>query len=382
MLPQVLIGVGHFLNAGDAQIGSISQGSFRCSQKTFVRSDWHCFRHRIHGCIFQHACRNAFRVTNDGTTGRIFGFWGNSRELKREGVSDAHVTVVSRDEHWLVGYCGVEHLASGQLRRIPLLLVPVASGDPFTSGCRFRAIGDAFRELLRRGGARQFYAVELNTTVDEVDVSVIEPGQDEVLMRVENPCAGTSPGVDFRHAADGNDATADNRQSLSARPCLVDRVELSIGHDEIGGWTRLRSGRRRKEERRSKNRLHRHRTMLHSPHQRMPSFSFVRSTSKKVLRILSSVVWYCDLRQTTRSASLRGTPICPSMVRKASSPALCTSTEISTVSRTTSGLCESECGHTGATTNASTEGVRIGPPAASAYAVDPVGVEIIMPSAL
>src|SRR2546423_1913063 len=113
----------------------------------------------------------------------------------------------------------------------------------------------------------------------------------------------------------------------------------------------------------------------------MPNFSFVRNTSKNVLRIRSSVQEYCDLLQITWSLSSRGTPTCPSIDKNASSPELCTSILISTVSRTTSGRCVSECGQTGLMTNASTDGIRIGPPAASEYAVEPVGVETITPSA-
>ena len=43
------------------------------------------------------------------------------------------------------------------------------------------------------------------------------------------------------------------------------------------------------------------------------------------------------------------------------------------------GLKESECGHIGAMTIAGTLGCTIEAPAAAAYAVEPVGVEIINP---
>ena len=57
------------------------------------------------------------------------------------------------------------------------------------------------------------------------------------------------------------------------------------------------------------------------------------------------------------------------------------SSEMRELSRTTSGRCVRACGETGVTIKASTEGTRTGPPAASEYAVEPVGVEMMTPSA-
>ena len=51
------------------------------------------------------------------------------------------------------------------------------------------------------------------------------------------------------------------------------------------------------------------------------------------------------------------------------------------VAGTTTGRLVSVCGQIGVTTNARTSGVTIGPPAASVYAVDPVGVATMSPSA-
>ena len=48
----------------------------------------------------------------------------------------------------------------------------------------------------------------------------------------------------------------------------------------------------------------------------------------------------------------------------------------------TTGLCCSECGHTGDSRMQSTSGHTIGPPAEREYPVEPVGVETIKPSAL
>src|SRR4051812_16846728 len=88
------------------------------------------------------------------------------------------------------------------------------------------------------------------------------------------------------------------------------------------------------------------------------------------------------LLQTIWSPLSTGSPVCPSIVKNACSSPPCTTILISDKSTTTKALCVSECGHTGVTTNASTAGINIGPPAANEYAVDPVGVDTITPSAL
>src|SRR5208283_3472398 len=52
------------------------------------------------------------------------------------------------------------------------------------------------------------------------------------------------------------------------------------------------------------------------------------------------------------------------------------------LSVTTRGLWVSEWGHTGVTTKEVTDGISTGPPAAREYAVEPVGVAMMTPSAL
>ena len=47
----------------------------------------------------------------------------------------------------------------------------------------------------------------------------------------------------------------------------------------------------------------------------------------------------------------------------------------------TTGRCESVCGEIGDTSSMRTEGSTIGPPAESEYAVEPVGVATMSPSA-
>ena len=57
-------------------------------------------------------------------------------------------------------------------------------------------------------------------------------------------------------------------------------------------------------------------------------------------------------------------------------------TRITLVSGTSTGRLVSMCGQIGVRQMAGTDGKMIGPPAESEYAVEPVGVEMIRPSAL
>src|SRR5437763_13809543 len=89
-----------------------------------------------------------------------------------------------------------------------------------------------------------------------------------------------------------------------------------------------------------------------------------------------------DLRQTMRSPSRIGIPTWPSTLRYAFSLPVFTTISICDESLTTNERWVKECGETGVMTNALTDGVRIGPPAASEYAVEPVGVDTMRLSAL
>ena len=90
----------------------------------------------------------------------------------------------------------------------------------------------------------------------------------------------------------------------------------------------------------------------------------------------------CGERRTlTRSPSRSSRPSCPSIVMIAPPPSVWTTTSTSESIGSTSGRCVSACGQIGVSTSASVPVSRIGPPAESEYAVDPVGVDTISPSA-
>src|SRR6185436_10241214 len=95
--------------------------------------------------------------------------------------------------------------------------------------------------------------------------------------------------------------------------------------------------------------------------------------------MILKVVWL--LRITTRSSTSIGKPTCPSSVNATSSLSVFNNNSISSSSGTTIGRLESVNGQIGVTTTAFIDGKITGPPAERLYAVEPVGVETIRPSA-
>jgi hypothetical protein len=89
------------------------------------------------------------------------------------------------------------------------------------------------------------------------------------------------------------------------------------------------------------------------------------------------------IRPPTLSPGASVVPVCPSndTSRSSAHPAIGSMT-MRYVAGTTRGRTASVCAAIGVTTIASTPGTTIGPPALSEYAVEPVGVATMMPSAL
>jgi len=109
-----------------------------------------------------------------------------------------------------------------------------------------------------------------------------------------------------------------------------------------------------------------------------PHFSFVRSSSKYPLdmdRIRLTV--YGDLFIVTSSPNSRGKPICPSSVKITRSSLDRRSALSVACSGSSIGRLVNMCGHMGVTTMCARDWWRMGPPAASEYPVEPVGVERI-----
>src|SRR5690348_1498472 len=117
--------------------------------------------------------------------------------------------------------------------------------------------------------------------------------------------------------------------------------------------------------------------------ERSPQFSFLRMRAKKPSGpSRTSTTGRAARFTTSRSSPRMVVPTWPSNETRTSSLHGGISSTVTAASEgTTSGRTASVCGQIAAITMASTLGTTIGPPAERAYAVDPVGVAITMPSA-
>ena len=91
------------------------------------------------------------------------------------------------DHHGMIGRDGVDPLLRG-IDATPVLVVPIAAGDP----CALRdgrCEGlDAFGELFAGFHASQLNGREAESTGDEVDVRVGEAGHDETAVALQHDC--------------------------------------------------------------------------------------------------------------------------------------------------------------------------------------------------
>src|SRR5260370_24288355 len=113
-----------------------------------------------------------------------------------------------------------------------------------------------------------------------------------------------------------------------------------------------------------------------------PHFSLLRKYSK--YDFLGG--WISFSRSFAREArkiffGCKGIPLCPSRVRKTDSVSPESFISMEDESWITSGRSLSMCGQIGVITKDSTAGCKMGPPAEREYAVEPVGLATIRPSA-
>jgi hypothetical protein len=91
------------------------------------------------------------------------------------------------------------------------------------------------------------HIVELQAAIEEVDVRVVKPGQDEVLASVDYAGIRTAPAVNIKRGTDGHNAAPDHRQGFGARAHPVHRVKPAVGDDEVGRGASLGAGNRHQE---------------------------------------------------------------------------------------------------------------------------------------
>src|SRR5579871_4146301 len=108
-------------------------------------------------------------------------------------IGQNHMSVVATDEHMCVASQRIDQFFRRIDRRSPFRLVPITAQNPLAIRRILSAFGNPVSELLFAGGIVQLDAIELQSTADKVDMSVIEPGQEQLSSRINDMRSWTAP---------------------------------------------------------------------------------------------------------------------------------------------------------------------------------------------
>ena len=149
------------------------------------------------------------------------------------------MAVVTAYENRCVWGDRIDQLFGGQLGWIPLGFIPIATHDPLAFRGLLDLLTDAAGKLLGAGGVIELYRVELQATTNEMNVRIVEAGQQQFTSGVNHAGVGAVPRFNIGVGADTDDAVAQNSDGLSRGIDLVHSPDLGVGDDEICGWLRL-----------------------------------------------------------------------------------------------------------------------------------------------
>ena len=136
--------------------------------------------------------------------------------------------VVAAYEHWRVGRKGINQTSCRDHLRTPLGLVPIATQNPFTFRRSLGAVANAARKLLLTIGIVELNAIELHPAAHEVDMSVIETGQEQHPRGIDRLRMWPTPSLSIRVGAHSYDSISQNRDCLSGRVRAVNRPHLRV----------------------------------------------------------------------------------------------------------------------------------------------------------
>jgi hypothetical protein len=72
-------------------------------------------------------------------------------------------------------------------------------------------------------------------TIHKVDMSIVESGQQQFALRINDSGLGPMPCIHFSRAAHGHNAIPNHSQRLRLRPGFVYSPDFCVGDDEISG---------------------------------------------------------------------------------------------------------------------------------------------------
>lgn len=113
-------------------------------------------------------------------------------------------------------------------------MVPIAAGDPSALGKLRGEIPDAVGKFLRRVRVAQVHRRQLKTATQEMHVSIVEAGQDELSFRVDHFGVSTSEFSDVLSRSDCDNAIAMNGDGFRGWLISIHRVNFGVHDDYVG----------------------------------------------------------------------------------------------------------------------------------------------------
>ena len=218
--------VGEILHAGDAVSRGFVDRRFHGLVLLCADSGGITRVDESGGRVFQDAGWIAVFVADDFAAGRIFRAAIDSGEFQRERIGERHVSVGAPEKHGVIAGRVVDQLVCRQVGRIPALMIPVAVAEPCAWRARLGELRDALREFGGTVGCAEFDGDERSAAVEEVNVRVVESGEQQAAVEVDDLGVGAGELADGGVVADGEDRVAVERDGVRDRRARDSRSRL------------------------------------------------------------------------------------------------------------------------------------------------------------
>src|ERR1700722_15738962 len=135
----------------------------------------------------------------------------------------------------------VDELACRQVWRVPSLMIPITVAEPCAWRSRLGELGDALLEFGGTVRSAEFDGDESCAAVEEVDVSVVEAGEQQAAVKVDDFCVGASEFADGCVVTDGDDFVAVERDGVRDWLRWIFGPDFAVDENQAG-FVRVRCG--------------------------------------------------------------------------------------------------------------------------------------------
>jgi hypothetical protein len=147
------------------------------------------------------------------------------------------------DEHRVLGRYLVELPAGRETLFLELAFVPIARGlDPAALRRGGGAGANPLEQRVDRVDIGHADFLEIRRQPSEVDVRIVEPGDDRLATGVDRPRLGRGEPHDRGARSDRDDPAVANRHRLGTRVVAVQGDDVGVVDDEVGRALRQRAG--------------------------------------------------------------------------------------------------------------------------------------------